>query len=417
MSIWRVKGGAPLEGSLTIQGACGAALPVLAACVLAGAETELTNVPALWDVETALDILARLGCAVRRQDDVVSVDSRGMTGWTIPCEAGIRPAICFFGPVLACCGRARIAIPACGEFGSRPLEGYLAPLEALGAKVEMEGGAVLCTAPDGLTGGHIALERPSVGATASAMTAACAARGETVITGAACEPEIVHLQGFLRALGAAVDGAGTAVIRIRGGHLASRPVGWRVMPDPVAAATVLCACASAGGDVELRGLEPESLGAVADTLAAMGAMIARGDRRMRIRCAGRLRGGGTVIGGPWPAVPAGALPLLMAAGLKAEGTTVLAESTFSDRFRAAEEMRLLGADVRREGRVAVVTGVERLTGAPVLAEDTRGGASLILAGLGAEGTTAVTDHGHIARGYEGLDRALNGLGAHIEISE
>lgn len=417
MSIWRVQGGTPLDGSLTIQGAKNAVLPVLAACMLTGCETELTNVPALRDVEASLNILRRLGCTVQRRDDVVSVDSRSVTGCAVPHEltGQMRSSIIFLGAILARCGQARIAMPGGCELGPRPVDLHLAAMEALGASVETQGDEIVCTASD-LTGGPIDLEKPSVGATENAMIAACAAKGATVITGAAREPEIVHLQGFLRALGADMDGAGTPVIRIRGFRPAKR-VGWRVMPDRIAAATMLCACASAGGDVELLGVDPAHVRSVTDVLTAMGARATEGERRVRLRCAGRLRGGQTVITRPYPGFPTDAQPLMMAASLRAAGTTVFVETIFSDRFRQADQMRRLGADIRREGRLAVVTGVERLAGAPVLAEDLRGGASLILAGLAAEGETSVTDHGHVARGYEGLDRALTALGAHIDTSE
>ena len=417
MDIWRVQGGYPLDGSMTIQGAKNAVLPILAAAILTGCETELTNVPALRDVEASLDILRCLGCAAQRSGDVVSVDSRSMSECTIPREltGRMRSSIIFLGAVLARCGQARIAMPGGCELGPRPVDLHLAAMEALGARVRVEDGQIVCWT-DGLTGGTVRLDIPSVGATENAMIAACAAKGETVITGAAREPEIVELQGFLRAMGADMEGAGTSVIRVRGMRPV-RHVGWRVMPDRIVAATMLCACVCAGGDVELRGLDPAHVGSVTEELAAMGAGVEIGSRHIRIRCEERLRGGRTIVTEPYPGFPTDAQPLMMAASLKAVGETVFVENIFDHRYRQAGQLARLGADIRVEGRRAVVTGVRRLHGAQVEAEDLRGGASLIVAGLGAEGETAVLDTGHVARGYEGLDRALNALGAHIEITD
>ena len=417
MSIWRVQGGYPLDGSLTIQGAKNAVLPVLAAAILTGSEIELTNVPDLRDVEASLRILRHLGCAAQRAGDVVSVDSRGLTGDYIPREltGQMRSSVIFLGAILARCGQARIAMPGGCELGPRPVDLHLAAMEALGAEVSVEDGEIVCRT-DGLKGGVVDLALPSVGATENAMIAACGARGGTVITGAAREPEIVELQGFLRALGADMEGAGGPVITVRGFHPAGR-VGWRVMPDRIAAATLLCACACAGGEVELRGLDPAHVKSVADVLAAMGAGVHTGARRVRLACPERLRGGVTVVTEPYPGFPTDAQPLMMAASLKAAGTTVFVENIFDRRYRQAAQMARLGAKIDISGRVASVRGVERLRGAEVLAEDLRGGAALIIAGLGAEGESVITDRGHVTRGYDGLDRALAALGAHIEFTK
>ena len=417
MSIWRVQGGYPLDGSLTIQGAKNAVLPILAACMLADSQIELTNVPRLRDVEATLDILRHLGCAVQRQEDVVTVDARAVTGWQIPrtLTGRMRSSIIFLGAVLARCGQAELAMPGGCELGPRPVDLHLAAMEALGATVRCEDGVIQCAAP-ALTGAVISLPTPSVGATENAMIAACAARGVTVIRNAAREPEIVELQGFLRALGADMEGAGTGCVTVRG-FTPVKNVGWRVMPDRIAAATMLCACAAAGGQIELRGLCPDHVQSVTDALQAMGAQITAGQRRIAVSCNHPLRGGQTIVTRPYPGFPTDAQPLMMAASLRAAGQTVFVENIFTDRFRQAAQMARMGADIRVAGRMALVTGRERLTGTDVLAEDLRGGAALVIAGLGADGETAVHDPGHIERGYEGLDRALSALGAHIEITE
>ena len=417
MSVWRVQGGYPLEGSLTIQGAKNAVLPILAASILTGCEIELTNCPALRDVEASLNILRHLGCRAEQQGDVINLDSRAVTGCSLNREltGQMRSSIIFLGAILGRCGEARLAMPGGCELGPRPVDLHLAAMEALGAKVTAEGDEIVCKA-DGLRGGTIHLDLPSVGATENAMIAACAARGKTVIVNAAREPEIVDLQSFLRALGADMDGAGTPVITVRGFTPVER-VGYRVMPDRIAAATVLCACGCAGGDVELRGVDPSHFSSITETLVAMGAKAAGGGRRLRLQCERRLLGGETVITRPYPGFPTDAQPLMMAASLKAAGVTTFVENIFTDRYRQAQQMLRLGANIRLEGRVAVVTGVETLRGAEVLAEDLRGGAALVIAGLGAEGVTSVTDHGHITRGYEGLDISLKNLGARIDIAK
>jgi UDP-N-acetylglucosamine 1-carboxyvinyltransferase len=248
------------------------------------------------------------------------------------------------------------------------------------------------------------------------MIAACAAQGRTVIVNAAREPEIVELQNFLRAMGAHINGAGEPIIMVDGFSPRDR-VTYRVMPDRICAATMLCACASAGGDVELQGITAEHFDSVTQVLSAMGGRVHYGQRALRLQCTERLTAGQTIITRPYPGFPTDAQPLMMAASLKARGTTVFVENIFESRYRQAAEMLRLGADIRTEGRVAIVTGVERLQGAPLLAEDLRGGAALIVAGLGAQGVTLVTDHGHVERGYEALEQTLSALGARIEKTE
>jgi UDP-N-acetylglucosamine 1-carboxyvinyltransferase len=417
MSIWRIEGGQPLSGSVPVQGAKNAVLPILAACIVAGCETELTNCPRLRDVEASLRILRHLGCQVAWHDDVIQVDSRPMTGSQIPHELmrQMRSSVIFLGAILGRCGQAHLSIPGGCELGPRPIDLHLAAMEALGAVVENDGGEIVCSC-SGLVGNTIHLPLPSVGATENAMIAACAARGRTVIVNAAREPEIVDLQNFLRAMGADIAGAGEPIITVQG-FRPRQHVTYRVMPDRICAATMLCACASAGGDVELQGVDSAHFDSVTQSLEAMGGQVSRGARSVRLQCRGRLSAGQTILTRPYPGFPTDAQPLMMAAALKAQGTTVFVENIFESRYRQAAEMLRLGADIRTEGRVAIVTGVERLQGAPLLAEDLRGGAALIVAGLGAQGTTLVTDHGHVDRGYQGLDETLQALGARIEKTE
>jgi UDP-N-acetylglucosamine 1-carboxyvinyltransferase len=417
MSVWKIQGGHPLSGSVRVQGSKNAVLPILAATMLTGCETELLNCPRLRDVEASLHILRHLGCQVDFSGDVIQVDSRGVVGSTVPYEltGELRSSVIFLGAILGRCGQAHLSMPGGCELGPRPIDLHLAAMEALGAKVENRGGEIVCSCAK-LVGNTIHLPLPSVGATENAMIAACAAQGKTVIVNAAREPEIVDLQNFLCALGANIQGAGEPIITVEGFQPKTH-VGYRVMPDRIWASTVLCACASAGGHVCLQGMEPSHVAAVTEELRAMGCHLQAGAHTLEMFCPAALTAGRTVITRPYPGFPTDAQPLLMAASLKAQGTTVFVENMFDSRYRQAQEMLRLGADIRTEGRVAIVTGVPTLRGAPVLAEDLRGGAALIVAGLGAEGQTLVTDHGHVVRGYEGLENTLCSLGAVLEKTE
>ena len=259
---------------------------------------------------------------------------------------------------------------------------------------------------------------PSVGATENAMLAACAAEGETVIMNAAqSEPEISELQSFLQKLGADVTGAGSATVRVRGRGSEPFPVGHRIMPDRIVSSTLLCACAAAGGDVELRGVVPGHFSTVLHSLSECGCDIMSNSASVRLRSGGNLRAPMPVITGPYPGFPTDAQPLLLAACLKAKGTSVFVENVFLNRFRFTEELQRLGARIHTEGRVAVVTGVDVLHGAPTVATDLRGGAALIIAALSAEGETDILDSGHVERGYESFRRAPAALGADIRLSE
>lgn len=417
MSKWRVQGENRLEGSLTVQGAKNAVLPILAATILTGCETELTNCPDLRDVEASLNILRYLGCKVDREEDVIQVDSRSITACGVPHDLmrEMRSSVIFLGAILGRCGEASLSMPGGCELGPRPIDLHVEAMRNLGAEVSEESGDIICHAQR-LAGGYIHLALPSVGATENAMIAACAAEGETTIMNAAREPEIEDLQDFLQALGADVSGAGTMEIHVRG-FAPKTHVGHRVMPDRIAASTVLCACAAAGGDIELQGVIPEHFATVTDALQDMGCRAIVTSRSVRLIADGRLQAGRPIITRPYPGFATDAQPLMMAACLKARGTTIFAENIFRSRFRQADELKRLGANIRTEGSVAVVTGVERLIGAPVVSEDLRGGASLVIAGLSAQGETVVTDPGHIERGYEHFDASLRKLGAQIEASE
>ena len=413
MSIWHVTGGTALRGRVRVQGSKNAVLPVIAASLLCPNETELTNCPRLSDVDAAADILRYLGCAAERRGDILTIDTSAPMRCDIPRELmhRMRSSVIFLGPMLARFGEAHIYVPGGCELGPRPIDLHLEALRLLGAEIEEEADGIVCRAPR-LHGAEIPLRFPSVGATENAMIAACAADGETVIFNAAREPEIAALQEYLRLLGASIYGAGSPVIRI-GGMKARTRAGLRVPPDRIAAATWLCAAVCAGGDVELEGAEPEELRPVLDALRRMGCALAVGKDSIHISSHGRPATPGAIVTRPYPGFPTDAAPLLMAASLRASGSAVFMENIFSSRFRHAEEMRRLGAEIVTRGSIALVTGRERLRGASLVSGDLRGGAALILAALGAEGESVIEDAGHIDRGYEELDTRLRSLGAKI----
>ena len=412
MTTYLVEGGYPLEGSVAIHGAKNSVLPMLAACLLAPGECVIRNCPRLSDVEASLDILRHLGCPARREGDAVVVDASAPAAWDVPdaLMREMRSSVIFLGAILGRMGRARLCAPGGCELGPRPIDLHLAAIRALGGEIAEEGGNLSCRGT--LRGADIVLSLPSVGATENAMLAAVCARGETTITNAAREPEIVDLQNFLTALGAKVRGAGTSVIAVEGGgplHGGEHTV----MADRIVACTYLAAAAAAGGEVELTGADWRTLVPVTAVLTEAGCRVDSAPGRIALACRQPLRGVRPIRTAPYPGFPTDAQAPLMAALCKSRGCTVFVENMFDSRYRHVDELRRMGADVRTEGRVAVVYGVPRLHGARVCAADLRGGAALAVAALGAEGETRLEDAGHIDRGYQSLDGDLRALGARI----
>ena len=365
-----IEGGHRLSGETVVQGAKNSVLPVLAATLLCGGACRIRRCPRLSDVDAAADILRYLGCSADWEDGDLLVDSSVLTRCDIPqtLMRRMRSSVIFLGAILARCGWAELSYPGGCELGPRPIDLHLAALRTLGASIEESGGKLYCQGRH-LRGGQIVLAIPSVGATENAILAACGAEGVTVITNAAREPEIADLQDFLCACGAEVRGAGGSVITVEG----RRPLHGcvhRVIPDRIVTATYLCAAAACGGDILLRTA-------------------------------------------PYPGFPTDCQAVLMAALLRSRGTTVFVENIFESRYRHAAEMQRMGADIRVEGRVAVVCGVERLHAADVFAADLRGGAALVIAALQAEGRSAVHQCRHIQRGYADLAGDLAGLGARV----
>ena len=413
MDIWHIRGGRRLEGNLRVQGSKNASLPILAASVLCPLRCELMNVPRLSDTDAALRILEHLGCTVARERDRVYIDSTTLSCSAVPHSlmAEMRSSVIFMGALLARCGEARLSLPGGCQLGKRPIDLHLAALRKLGADIEEDDNELHCRARR-LQGTEIALPFPSVGATENALLAACGARGETLIRGAAREPEIAALADFLRAMGAEIRGAGSDTIRLTAFH-PKRDLCFRIPSDRIAAATFACAAAGCGGDVTLCGLDPIQISAVLHFLNAAGCDIITSNHALRLRADRRLRAVGPVVTAPYPGFPTDAQPLLMAALLRAEGRSLIRETIFEQRFRQAPELCRLGAQIRVKGQTAEILGVRELHDAALHATDLRGGAAMILAGLAAGGETVVLDEGHVRRGYEDFDRSLESLGAEI----
>ena len=413
MSAFLVSGVNRLSGAVHVHGAKNSVLPILAATIMSGKVSVLHNCPDLKDVTASIQILEYLGCKVQREGGTVTVDSNPMSRCDIPDELmrEMRSSVIFLGAILARTGRAVMSFPGGCELGSRPIDLHLSSLRALGAEIDEKSGCLYCAAPK-LRGCEVNLSIPSVGATENTMLAACGSEGVTVITNAAREPEIADLQNFLIAMGARIQGAGSSTIIIEGGY-PFHELSYRVMADRIVAATYLTAVAAAGGEVEIEDVDYRQLSTVTATLIEAGCYIRSDPKRVFISCTKPLFGVRPIRTAPYPGFPTDAQAPLMAALAKSQGTTVFVENIFENRYRHVAELMRMGADIRVEGRVAVVCGVNTLRGASVRATDLRGGAALVVAALGAEGDSRITGLGHIDRGYQDLDETLRSLGAAI----
>lgn len=413
MSAFLVEGGRLLSGTAKVHGAKNSVLPILAATILAEGESVLHNCPDLSDVTASLAILEHLGCRTRKEGDTICVDATHVAESDVPDQLmrEMRSSVIFLGAILGRMGEAGLFFPGGCELGPRPIDLHLAAIRALGAEIRECGGELRCTG-DHLTGCDITLSIPSVGATENAMLAAVRAQGVTTITNAAREPEIVDLQEFLLTMGAKVRGAGSSVITVEGGvplHGGEHAV----MGDRIVAATYLSAVAAAGGEAEVVGADYRHLSTVTAVLSEAGCRIHSDDKRIAICRSALLRGVRPVRTAPYPGFPTDAQAPLMAVLARSEGTSVFVENIFESRFRHVDELTRMGANIRVEGRVAVVCGVSQLHGAEVRAADLRGGAALVVAALGAQGRSTITGLQHTDRGYQDLDEVLRGLGADI----
>ena len=409
-----MRGGRRLDGTVTISGAKNSALKLMAASLLAEGETVLENVPRIVDVELMSDLLVSMGVDVTRSGEHeltlrVGPDLEPEAPYEL--VERMRASIVVLGPLLGRLGTARIALPGGDDFGPRPIDMHVRGLEAMGATFETAHGYVEARC-DRLIGTRILLEFPSVGATENLLMGAVRAKGTTVIENAAREPEIADLAAFLNRMGAQVVGAGTSTIEVEGVEELV-PVRHRVVPDRVEAATFLAAVGVARGEITLDGARPDHVDMLVQKLGDMGMRISPCSGGLWAAATGRLRSV-DVATLPYPGVATDYKPLFVALLSLADGVGIVTENLFAGRFRYVDELVRMGADIRTEGHHAVVRGVERLSGAPVRAPDIRAGAALVVAALGAEGETVVTDAHHIARGYEDLAGKLRALGADVE---
>lgn len=414
MELLKINGPCKLEGEARVQGAKNSTLPLLAASVLCRGESVFHNCPRLSDVDTSVEILEHLGCKVRRENDTLIVNSAGMTGWEIPdtLMRKMRSSIVFLGAILARMDQAALSYPGGCALGPRPIDLHLEALKRLGVRIEEQHGRIQCSVGRGLCGGVIRLSFPSVGATENILLAAVMADGVTTIHNAAREPEIRDLAEYLNSCGGEIRGAGESTIVIHGVPKL-HGCAHRIMPDRIAAATLLAAAASTGGSLLLSNGEPNHLQPVLQILEEAGCDLRLRKHQIELTAPPRLNGVKNVRTMPYPGFPTDAQSPVMAMLLKACGTSVFVENIFQSRYKHADELARMGGSIQVIGRVAVVKGVTRLSGARVVAPDLRGGAALVIAGLGAEGVTEVLGLDCLDRGYENFEGILRSLGADI----
>ena len=413
MDKLRITGGRPLEGEVRVSGAKNAALPIMCAALLSAKPLALTNVPRLRDVSTMAKLLAQMGVAVERGDEKTVLQAKSITDPTAAYELvkTMRASVLVLGPLLARCGQAKVSLPGGCAIGQRPVDQHVKGLQAMGATISIEHGYMQASAGR-LRGARIVMDMVTVTGTENLMMAAALAEGETLLENAAREPEVVDLARCLKAMGAKIEGAGSDKIRIQG--VASLGgTEYRVMPDRIETGTYLAAAAAAGGRIRLTGADAASLDATLQKLREAGARVTARDSSIELEMAARPAAVG-VRTAPYPGFATDMQAQFMALACVANGTAVITETIFENRFMHAIELQRLGADIRLEGNTAVVKGVARLQGAAVMATDLRASAGLVIAGLVAEGDTVVDRIYHLDRGYEALEKKLGQLGARVE---
>ena len=415
MDKLQITGGVPLEGEVRISGAKNATLPILAGALLADDPVVVANVPHLKDVTTTVELLGRMGATVTIDERMrIEVEGSTLKECFAPYELvkTMRASILVLGPLVARFGRADISLPGGCAIGARPVNIHIAGLQAMGADITIDGGYIRARA-DRLHGARLVLDTVTVTGTENLMMAATLADGETIIENAAREPEVIDLANFLIAMGAKIQGAGTDKIVIQGVERL-RGTTYDVLPDRIEAGTYLVAGAITRGHVRVKNVRPDHLDAVLAKLEEAGATIGVGDNWIEVDMRGRRPKAVDVRTAPYPAFPTDMQAQFAALNTVASGVGTIIETIFENRFMHMLEMRRLGAEIRLEGNTAIIRGVERLTAAPVMATDLRASASLVLAGLVAEGRTDIERIYHIDRGYEAIEEKLAQLGAQIK---
>ena len=415
MDKLQINGGIALEGEIRISGAKNATLPILAGTLLADGSVTVGNVPHLQDVTTTIELLGRMGVSVTVDERMrIEVDPTTIREYFAPYELvkTMRASILVLGPLVARFGHADVSLPGGCAIGARPVNIHVAGLQAMGADIHIENGYIRARAKR-LRGARLVLETVTVTGTENLMMAATLADGESVIENAAREPEVVDLANFLISMGAKIEGAGTDTISIQG---VERLTGthYEVLPDRIESGTYLVAGAITGGHVKLKNTRPDHLDAVVAKLREAGARVETGDSWIEMDMKGKRPRAVDVRTAPYPAFPTDMQAQFAALNTVAEGVSTITETIFENRFMHMLEMRRMGAEIRLEGNTAIIRGVPKLTAAPVMATDLRASASLVLAGLVADGTTHVERIYHIDRGYECIEEKLQQLGAQIK---
>ena len=418
MNKYQIRGGNRLHGTIEISGAKNAAVAILPAALLVDGACRIENIPQISDVTLILQILRELGADVRLVNaTTVEVDCSHIRNRQVPYELGrkIRASYYLLGALLGRFGWAEVPLPGGCDLGGRPIDQHIKGFVAMGAEVEVRGGLVYSQVPQGgrLQGGNVYLDVVSVGATMNIMLAAALAEGMTIIENAAKEPHIVDLANFLNSMGANIMGAGTDVIKVRGVDRL-RGGSYSIIPDQIEAGTYMAAVAAAGGEVLIQNVIPKHLDCISAKLLEMGVEIEEYDDSMLIRRNGTLSRT-NIKTMPYPGFPTDMQSQIGAVLCLAQGTSVITEGVWDNRFRYVDELRRMGASIQVDGKIAVIEGVGKLTGAPVTACDLRAGAAMVIAGLAAEGITEVDSIHHIERGYENLVEKLIGVGADIRI--
>ncbi len=414
MEKFIIQGGTPLTGEIATSGAKNSALPALAACLLTDEPVFLERIPRVRDIRTMEDLLEHTGARVSVKDGIVEVDAGRIERPEAPYDVvkTMRASSLVLGPLVGRCGRARVSLPGGCAIGTRPINLHVAGLEKLGATIRQEHGYIEAVAPQGLRGAEVHFDRITVTGTEDLIMAAVLARGETVINNAAREPEVVDLCALLTKMGARIEGAGTSIIRVQG---VAKLSGTRhaIIPDRIEAGTFLIAGAITRGDLTVTGCEPEHLRALIAMMEQAGAELAQiSSDSLRVRVSGKLKSV-DVTTEEHPGFATDLQAQFMALMTQAEGISILTETIFENRFMHAQELARMGANIRLDGRRALVAGPMPLSGAQVIASDLRASASLVLAGLAAKGETTVDRVYHIDRGYESIEAKLKGAGARI----
>lgn len=414
MEQYIMKGGNPLVGDVTISGAKNAALGILAAAIMTDDDVLIDNLPDVRDINVLLEAIHEIGATVERIDrHTVKINASQIKEVSVDDEyiRKIRASYYFIGALLGKYKSAQVPLPGGCDIGSRPIDQHLKGFRALGAEVTIERGAVIAHAID-LVASHIYLDVVSVGATINIMMAAAMAEGQTILENAAKEPHIVDVANFLNSMGANIKGAGTDIIRIKGVNKL-HGTEYSIIPDQIEAGTFMCAAAITRGDIMVKNVIPKHLDAISAKLIEMGCEVMEFDDAVRV--VGKTKQRPTNIKTlPYPGFPTDMQPQMTVTLALAEGTSMITESIFENRFKYVDELSRMGGTIKVEGNVAVVSGVTGLTGAQVVAPDLRAGAALVIAGLAADGYTTVDEIGYIQRGYEQFEKKLQGLGAMIE---